>query len=116
MSQYSPSKMRHSYLQHAQRESHIDDSDLLKIENTKQSYSSIKMEYSLAEVVITESPVDDEEEDWCYYVLVRGNSKITGYHRGSVAEVTNYANNYLIQINERNRYNKSKYPIKSKNR
>lgn len=111
MLRYSPSQLRHSYLQYTKEESTTDNSDVFNVENTKQSYSSLQMDYSLAEVASTASPVDDDEKDWCFYILVRGSSKITGYHRGSVAEVTNYAKNYLAQINERNRYKISKRPI-----
>ncbi len=98
MSLYSPSQMRYSYLKNTLQKSNISEIYL-------------PMNYSLIEVEIAENPVGDEKEDWCRYVLVRGASKITGYHRGTVMETTNYANGYLAQINSRNQYNKSKYPI-----
>lgn len=39
--------------------------------------------------------------DWYRYVLSSGNSRITGFHRGSLSEVTDYANNCAEEFNLR---------------
>jgi hypothetical protein len=67
--------------------------------------------YSLVEIEETENPVGDGREDWYRYVLARGTSQITGYHCGTLTEVTKYANNCAELINERNSYNRSKRPF-----
>ena len=90
----------------------IDTADLSQMKSVASSPLILRHSYSLAEVEIAESPDGNNEEDWYRYVLVRGASRITGYHRGTLTEVTEYANECIGQINDRNRYNKSTSPLK----
>lgn len=56
-------------------------------------------------VVSIEKMTDPElglEEDWYRYTLIRGNSKITGMHRGTKDEVTEYVVNSAQEFNIRN--------------
>ena len=46
-------------------------------------------------------------DDWHRYVLARGPSRITGFHRGTLAEVTEYAAESVAAFNERGLRGKS---------
>ena len=89
----------------------MNTADLSKEEVSGSAASVMHKSYSLVEVEIAENPVGDDGDDWYRYVLVRGSSRITGYHRGTLMEVTMYANDCAEHINERNSYNKSKRPF-----
>jgi hypothetical protein len=58
-------------------------------------------------VATVEKVTDSElglEKDWYRYTLICGNSRITGLHRGTIAEVTEYAVNSVHAFNLRNGY------------
>ena len=46
-------------------------------------------------------PPTGTEGNWCRYIIGKGNSQITGSRRGTVGQVTKYANNYAKLLNER---------------
>ncbi len=94
-----------------EKPSGIDIIDLSQVEKVESPSSIILRDYSLVEVEIAENPVGDDGEDWYRYVLVRGSSRITGYHSGTLSEVIKYANDCVVNINERNSYNKPKRPL-----
>jgi hypothetical protein len=89
------------------------DIDISYLSETKCADSSplvLRRSYSLAKVETADNPVGNDDEEWYRYVLVRGSSEITGYHRGTLKEVTKYANECAWSINERNRFTKPKSP------
>ena len=90
--------------------SDIESSDASQAGKVESSSSIMHKNYTLVEVEVAENPVGDDGEDWHRYVLVRGYSRITGYHRGTLSEVTRYANDCAEHINERNSY-RSKRPV-----
>lgn len=49
----------------------------------------------------TAMPDGADGTDWYRYVLSSGNSQITGFHRGSLEEVTEYANHCAEEFNLR---------------
>lgn len=90
----------------------IDIAGLFEVKCAESSPLILRRCYSLAKVEIADNPVGDDKEEWYRYVLVRGASEITGYHRGTLKEATNYANECIALINERNRFTKPKQPAK----
>jgi hypothetical protein len=61
--------------------------------------------HQLFHIASIEKVTDQEfgpEKDWCRYTLISGNSRITGLHRGTIAEVTEYAVNSVEAFNLRN--------------
>ena len=89
--------------------SDIDTTDLSN-KSVESSPLILRKCYSVAKVEVADSPVGEDEGEWYRYVLVRGSSEITGYHRGTLKEATQYAHECIEQINERNRYNKTQSP------
>jgi len=57
--------------------------------------------YQVASVEKTNGPAGAEGDDWYRYVLASGPSKITGFHRGSLEEVTEYATDCAAAFNMR---------------
>jgi hypothetical protein len=56
-------------------------------------------------------PAGTEGNDWYRYVLSGGSSRITGFHRGSRAEVEEYANHCVEEFNLRSISGKSARPM-----
>lgn len=63
--------------------------------------------YRLAKVEKAPAPNDAGGSDWYRYVLSSGRSRITGFHRGSLAEVTEYATECVENLNLRSTRGKS---------
>jgi hypothetical protein len=57
--------------------------------------------YQVASVEKTAGPGGAEGDDWYRYVLASGPSRITGFHRGSLEEVTEYATDCAAAFNLR---------------
>lgn len=68
---------------------------------------SARFRYRVASVEKVATPDGAEGEDWYRYVLSSESSKITGFHRGSLAEVREYANRCVEQFNLRSIRGKS---------
>jgi RNA recognition motif-containing protein len=71
------------------------------------SHTTDKYIHQPYRVATVEKVTDSElglEKDWYRYTLICGNSRITGLHRGTIAEVTEYAVNSAHAFNLRNRY------------
>jgi hypothetical protein len=72
------------------------------------------------EVILVEKaamPTGTEGDDWYRYVLSSGGSPITGFHRGSLAEVKEYAAHCVEELNLRSIHGKSArtvIPLKKK--
>lgn len=62
----------------------------------------------VAEVEKVKGPGGADGDDWYRYVIDRGTSRITGFHRGTLAEVTEYAAECAEAFSERRQH--GKYP------
>lgn len=67
--------------------------------------------YEATEIVKTDGPGGADGDDWYRYVLARNFSRITGFHRGTLAEVTEYATACAVSFTERNLTGKAKSPF-----
>lgn len=67
----------------------------------------IRHHYEVASVEPADLPDDGKGADWYRYVLSSGRSCITGFHRGSLEEVTEYAAGCAAAFNQRNLTGKS---------
>ena len=63
--------------------------------------------YKVASVEKTSMPDGGEGSDWHRYVLASGNARITGLHRGTLEEVTEYAAGCAEEFNLRSATGKS---------
>jgi hypothetical protein len=72
--------------------------------------------YELLEVEKVDSPAGAAGDDWHRYVLVRRASRIIGFRRGSLREVTEYARGCIEAFNDRNQNSRSTYPKKNQRR
>ena len=70
------------------------------IEDSRPS-NLLRRYYQVASVEKTNGPAGAEGDDWYRYVLASGPSKITGFHRGSLEEVTEYATDCAAAFNMR---------------
>lgn len=68
--------------------------------NTTDNY--LYQPYRVATVEKVTDSTLGSEKDWHRYTLICGNSRITGLHRGTIAEVTEYAVNSAHAFNLRN--------------
>jgi len=66
--------------------------------------------FNVALVEKVDCPSGATGDDWYRYELVRGASRITGFHRGTREEVTEYATECGMNFNERNRRGKALRP------
>jgi len=57
--------------------------------------------YQVASIEKSSGPAGAEGDDWYRYVLSSGPSSITGFHRGSLEEVTEYATDCAAAFNLR---------------
>lgn len=64
-------------------------------------------QYQVATVEKTSAPEGGEGENWFRYVLSSGRSQITGLHRGTLDEVTEYAAGCAELVNSRSAIGKS---------
>ena len=64
-------------------------------------------QYQVATVEKTSSPEGGQGENWFRYVLSSGRSQITGLHRGTLDEVTEYATGCAELVNSRSAIGKS---------
>lgn len=64
-------------------------------------------QYEVAGVEKAASPDGGQDGDWFRYVLTSGRSQITGLHRGTLDEVTEYAAACAEQVNSRSAIGKS---------
>lgn len=55
------------------------------------SGDSLHKDYRVVSVNKTTDPELGKPDDWYRYTIVGGKSRITGLHRGTLAEVTEYA-------------------------
>lgn len=64
-------------------------------------------------ISVEEAPVPDggQGTDWCRYVLSCGASRITGLHRGTVDEVTAFAESCVEGFNVRSATGKGKASV-----
>jgi hypothetical protein len=67
--------------------------------------------YAVASVEKAAMPAGTEGDDWYRYVLSGGSSRITGFHRGSRAEVEEYAIHCAEEFNLRTNRGKSARPM-----
>jgi hypothetical protein len=63
--------------------------------------------YEVATVEKASAPQGAQGGDWCRYVLSSGRSQITGLHRGTLEEVTEYAASCAELVNSRGTTGKS---------
>ena len=59
--------------------------------------------FRLISVERVSDPLLGQAQDWFRYTLISGTSRITGLHRGTLAEVTEFAENSTEAFNLRNR-------------
>jgi RNA recognition motif-containing protein len=70
-----------------------------------------QLRYQVVSVEKAEMPSGTEGDDWYRYVLSSGSSRITGFRRGSWAEVREYATQCADEFNLRSVRAKSTRPI-----
>lgn len=63
--------------------------------------------YKVDSVEKTSMPIGGQGSDWHRYVLASGNARITGLHRGTLEEVTEYATACAEEFNLRSTTGKS---------
>jgi hypothetical protein len=68
---------------------------------------AIRHLYEVSSVERADIPGDGKGKDWYRYVLSSGRSMITGFHRGSLEEVMEYATGCAEAFNLRNLTGKS---------
>ncbi len=73
----------------------------------EQPRKSTRLRYQVASVEKAKMPAGTEGDDWYRYVLSSGSSLITGFHRGSRAEVKEYASHCVEEFNLRSVSGKS---------
>lgn len=62
----------------------------------------VKLLYRLESVEKCASPEGIKGDDWYYYVIVRGISRIDGKRTGTLKEVTAHAEDLADRVNKRN--------------
>jgi RNA recognition motif-containing protein len=72
-----------------------------------QTRAPMRLRYQVASVEKAKMPDGTEGDDWYRYVLSSGTSQITGFHRGSRAEVKEYADHCVEEFNLRSISGKS---------
>ncbi len=75
--------------------------------NEKPPRASMRRHIEVIEVEKVNGPGGADGDDWYRYVLARGSSRITGFHRGTLAEVAEYAAESVAAYNERSQRGKS---------
>jgi hypothetical protein len=86
--------------------------DRNSVDSILNSFSSIGVKYTvprIPEVEKVNGPGGTDGDDWYRYVLARGISRVTGFHRGTLVEVTEYAAESAAAFNERSLRGKSVY-------
>jgi RNA recognition motif-containing protein len=73
----------------------------------EQSRQHLRLRYQVVSVEKATMPAGTEGNDWYRYVLSSGNSRITGFHRGSRAEVDEYVSHCVEVFNLRSISGKS---------
>jgi RNA recognition motif-containing protein len=74
----------------------------------EQPRQGSRLRYQVDSVEKAKMPAETEGQDWYRYVLSSGSSRITGFHRGSRAKVTEYASQCVEEFNLRNVSGKSR--------
>jgi hypothetical protein len=74
----------------------------------------LRRHFEVASVEKVDRPDGGQEGDWYRYVLASGPARITGYHRGTPQEVTDYAASCAADFNLRNATGKSTRALTSK--
>ena len=80
-------------------------SPLLELENV------IPEPYPIWKLPVLSEPEPGYSKDWCRYIIISGASRITGMHRGTVAEVTAYAEDMAEGFNMRSMARRGRSPI-----
>lgn len=79
--------------------------------DTSAPDASARFRYELASVEPAVTPAGAQGADWCRYVLACGRSRITGFHHGTLEEVTAYATSCAEAFNSRSTSGKSRNPV-----
>lgn len=66
-----------------------------------------RLHYKVTEVQKVDGPLGSDGDDWKRYVLSSKRARITGFHRGTLEEVTAYATSCAEEFNERSATGKS---------
>ena len=61
----------------------------------------METQYLVKTVEKTDTPVGCDGDDWCRYVLERDGSTLVGQRRGTVKQVTQYAEELAKDVNSR---------------
>jgi len=75
----------------------------------KRPRAGMRRHIEVIDVEKVNGPGGADGDDWYRYVLARGISRITGFHRGTLAEVAEYAAESVAAFNERSLRGKSVY-------
>jgi RNA recognition motif-containing protein len=67
--------------------------------------------FEVIEMEKVDGPGNADGDDWYRYVLARGRSRITGFHRGTWEEVSAYAAECAEAYRERNQRRKASRPL-----
>jgi RNA recognition motif-containing protein len=82
-----------------------------RVAEDERARGPIRLVYEVASVEKAEMPAGTQGDDWCRYVLASGSSRITGFHRGSCAEVREYATHCAEEFNLRSIRGKTARPM-----
>jgi hypothetical protein len=74
----------------------------------------LKRHFEVASVEKVDMPDGAQGGEWYRYVLTSGPARITGYHRGTPEELTDYAESCAADFNLRNATGKSARALASK--
>jgi RNA recognition motif-containing protein len=91
----------------AQREDSDQDADAKATLDDIPPSNLLRRYYQVASVEKVPSPIPGAGDDWYRYELKSGPSSITGMHRGSLEEVTEYATECAAAFNMRSMKGKS---------
>jgi len=79
-------------------------------------HGSLRPRYELSAVEKVSGPGGASGEDWHRYVLTHRDSRIVGFRRGSIDEVTEYAMDCAEAFNKRSMFCRGAYPTRPQGR
>jgi len=75
--------------------------------SSNDNITCVEKPYTLSSVNKTTAPAGTDGHDWCRYVVERDNSTIVGCMRGTLQQVTAYAEEFVQNLNVRSHSRKN---------
>ena len=77
--------------------------------STQSKIGRHNLRYQVKSVEVTDPPEDMPDGNWCRYVIGQGTSKIGCIRSGTLEAVTEYAESYASELNDRSLRGTSPY-------